>query len=85
MNNGRLVELLDSEHQFPGDFSFKFLIKAAHRQQLIDLLGKKGSIDFKESRKGNYLSFTYVVKVQNGSEVLAIYEKVKIIPGLISL
>ncbi|WP_258102826.1 DUF493 domain-containing protein [Marinoscillum sp. MHG1-6] len=77
-------EKLESQHQFPGSYSFKFIVPVDKKEQVLALL-PKSDISFKESAKGTYVSITSVAKLQTSQEVLDVYIAANNIEGLIAL
>jgi putative lipoic acid-binding regulatory protein len=77
-------ELLDTRHQWPCQYLFKFIVKSELTQQTIELF-KEAEISFKESSQGKYVSLTMTMKMNSSDEVIAIYHKAAQIPGLIAL
>lgn len=84
MDFQKLIELLDSQYQWPEHYMFKFIGKAEHRDQLIALVG---NIPHEErpSSNGKYVSYTFHVRITRTHEVIEIYKKVGTISGIISL
>jgi len=77
-------EKLESQHQFPGHYLFKFVVPAARRQELVNVM-PEGKTSFKESSGKSYTSVTVEAFMNSSAEVIAIYEKASKIEGVISL
>ncbi len=79
------LRLLESTHEWPGAYLFKFVIPAPHREQLLLLMGDH-SVQFENiSRTGKYLSLTIEKTFTAAAEVLDIYAKVRVIRGIVCL
>ncbi len=78
------LQLLQTEHTWPGAYEFRFVIPASSFSTLKDVFTKE-LYDIKPSAKGNYLRFSCRMHFSNPEEVIAKYEEVRGIDGLISL
>jgi len=77
-------ELLDQSYQWPDFYTFKFIVKIENRDQVVALLDGH-DVQFKNSEKGNYVSITSRLFVQSTDDVIAVYEAIAQIPGVMSL
>lgn len=79
-----LKALLEKRHTWPGEYTFKFVIK---KELLPDMsaLFPQETFKIRESANGTYLSITLTRRMHNPDEVLKIYQKASTIPGLIAL
>lgn len=81
----RFKELLDSRHQWPGDYTFKFVCRPSQVNQLSAMF-HPAKLQLKSSSHGNYVSVTVTLLMDSSAAVIAIYEKAALlVPGLISL
>lgn len=78
------LQLLQTEHVWPGPYEFRFVIPATSFNDL-KLLFEKELYDIKPSAKGNYLRFSCRMHFSKAEEVIEKYNEVRHIPGLISL
>ena len=80
----RLHALIDSGHEWPGDYLFKFIVP---KDKLAELEGHfQGVAYFKRpSANGRFVSLTYKGHFQSSDQVMAIYERVLAIEGIVSL
>jgi putative lipoic acid-binding regulatory protein len=87
------LELIESHHKFPGPFTFK-VIGDSRADFVADALtlcmaGLKEDRDFTHSSRvssaGNHIALTLSVRVENASEVHAVYEKLLTLAGLRAL
>jgi uncharacterized protein len=78
------LQLLQTEHQWPGMYEFRFVIPASSFSDLKRLFDKE-LYDIKPSAKGNYLRFSCKMHFTSAEEVINKYEEVRHIDGLISL
>ncbi len=76
--------LLDDTYAWPDYYRFKFIVKSENKDDLLDKL-PNGSVEEKDSKKGNYVSITLRVLVYSSDEVLSVYETASQIEGIISL
>lgn len=77
-------ELLDQSYQWPDFYTFKFIVKTEDKDRVIELLTGH-EVQLKASEKGNYVSITSRLFVKNTDEVLAVYQLIGAIPGVMSL
>jgi hypothetical protein len=80
----KFKELLESEHQWPGSYTFKFIVLQADLAAL-SLLFPAAPPLLRPSTKGKYVGATYTVSLTGSEEVLAIYELASRIKGIIAL
>ena len=76
--------LLDSEHEWPGNFLFKFIVPVGELQRVEAILGQS-EISLKASKKGNYVSVTAHFFAESADSVIEIYMSASQISGVISL
>ncbi len=79
-----MIDLLDQSHNWPGDYTFKFVIKTELKSEL-DQYFEGSTIEEKYSSSGKYTSITVTKKMNSAEDVLDIYRKISQIPGVISL
>jgi len=85
MDTTRFKELLDVRHQWPGDYTFKFVCSSSHIEKLSALFAT-GKKELKQSAKGNYVSLTITLRMDSSDAVIELYQKASaLVPGLISL
>jgi hypothetical protein len=87
MNNQsdqKFRELLDQTYQWPDYYVFKFIIKIDDKGLILD---KLVGFDIVEtpSKQGNYISISARKLMKSTQEVIAVYEAVGTVKGLISL
>ena len=85
-DENRLRELLNSQHEFPCDYSFKVICRNApgvqesiiaglrERTGLALVLAENG---MKASRKGNYVSLTLTLRANLADDVLDVYAQLR--------
>lgn len=80
----KLQELLEANEQWPIDYNFKFIVKT---DQLAPLLARLESYktSSRESKNGTYISVTAVKSMSSASEIIAVYQSLSDIEGIISL
>lgn len=84
METSSFRELLNARHQFPCEYAFKFVVPVAKEGELLGLLPLT-KVSRRESSKGNYVSVTASRRFSNVDEVMAVYERVSKVEGVISL
>ena len=77
-------EKLENNHNFPGEYIFKFITKPKHQHKVESLL-KGAKVKIKTSSGNKYLSITMKRKMQSSREVIEVYKKACKIEGIISL
>lgn len=90
MDEARLIELLESEHTFPGTYQFKAIGEMAGGFVERVLLAVEEEVsgaseidhDIRETASGKYVSVTLDVAVQSAAHVLRIYERIRCVEGL---
>ncbi len=82
--NQLFKEKLESQHQFPGHYIFKFVVPQQKKEQLLSLL-PEGKISFRESSGKTYVSVTLDAFAQSSSEIIEVYERAAQIEGVIAL
>lgn len=81
----RLLAVLDSTHQWPSMFAFKFIVPAMKGRELQDLIPEAEQVEVRPSSEGRYTAYTFHCAMGSGREVLSVYARVKGIQGLVSL
>lgn len=80
----KFSELLDESYQWPDYYEFKFIIKFAHKNEVLDrLVGF--SITETPSKQGNYISVNARKLMKSTQEVLDVYQVMSSVEGIISL
>lgn len=79
----RLKELLDNEHQWPTQYTFKFIVSSLRLGEVLEILGE--GVEVKESKGGKYVSVTLHAHMESSDAVIDIYKRVSVIEGVISL
>ena len=77
-------EKVESEHDFPGIYLFKFIVPFSKKDEVLELL-PKGNISFRGSSNNKYVSISLESKVDSSDQVIEIYKSVHSIEGLIAL
>ncbi|MBP9674502.1 MAG: DUF493 family protein [Bacteriovoracaceae bacterium] len=77
-------EVLEESYTFPCEYIFKFIVPKAG-VAILNSIFVGEDIKFRHSSKGNYVGVSVVKKVKSSDEILAIYNKVATIDGVISL
>ena len=86
MEFARFAELLQKHYQFPCEYTYKFVIPVQLRPIAEEILQEFSCVCvFKLSRSGRYLSINATRSMGSVEEIIEIYQKMRIIEGLISL
>jgi len=80
----RLAELLDEQTVWPSEYLYKFIVPAGQLDQALQLFPLQ-SVSQRESRTGKYVSLSSRQLVASSNEVIALYRKAALIPGLVAL
>ncbi len=75
---------VENEHDFPGEYVFKFIIPAYKKDDVTSLL-PKGELSFRSSSGSKYLSITLRARLNSAEEVVTVYEKTHSIEGIVAL
>ena len=78
-------EKLESQHEFPGPYIFKFITPIDERDGILAILPEGASIKFRESSNSKYVSITAEVPMQSSDEIIAIYLRASEIENVIAL
>lgn len=79
-----LKELLDSQHEWPGNYTFKFIVPGNKSAELKNIVNKEESFA-RPSRSGKYTSMTFDIPCKSSDDVINIYQKVSKIEGIVTL
>ncbi|CCO24520.1 DUF493 domain-containing protein [Maridesulfovibrio hydrothermalis] len=75
---------LDEHHEWPCDYTFKFIVPGPALAELKSLLDKIPHSE-KDSKTGKYTSVTVTITAKSSDEIITLYEKAATIEGIISL
>lgn len=86
-------ELLEAVHKFPGNFVFKAvgLGETEFATTVLAEIREALSLEFdppfetRETPAGRHVAVTVTPWVESADEVLAVYERIRVIPGLVML
>ncbi len=89
------LKLLEEHHQFPGEYMFKVIgfagegfaeaVRAAAESVLGPLADDGRQVRCRPSSGGRYLSVTLEVEVAGGGQVLAVYQALRCVEGVVVL
>jgi uncharacterized protein len=77
-------EKLNKEHNWPDKYLFKFIVPKSKEGEVRRLFLNE-TLHEKNSKAGNYVSFTMEKMMQSADEVVQVYTEAKKIEGLIVL
>ena len=75
---------LDAYYTWPASFPFKFIVPIEQANQVIEMLDDP-NLTSRPSTNGRYRAFSLEKKMHSSDEVVAVYEKMMLIPGIISI
>ena len=75
---------LDANHDWPCIFPFKFIAPKAQAQTVLELFADD-PVKANESASGRFIAYTIEMQMHSCDEVIAIYQKVAQVSGVISL
>lgn len=77
-------EKLENNHEFPGEYIFKFIVKPEHQAEVESLL-EDAKVKLKPSSGNKYVSITLIKKMGSSEEVIETYKRAHTIEGIIAL
>lgn len=80
----KFKETLDEHHEWPCDYTFKFIVPAKSLAELKSMLEGIPHTE-KDSKTGKYTSVTVIINASCADEIVTLYQKAATIDGLISL
>ncbi|NBB80578.1 MAG: DUF493 family protein [Verrucomicrobia bacterium] len=75
---------LDANYDWPCLFPFKFIVPKDQREQVLELFADD-PVRANESSGGRFIAYTMEMHMHSCDEVIAIYQRVAQVPGVISL
>ena len=81
----KLKELLDTQHDFPSVYVFKFIVPKELVEDFEKLFKGAEELKLRNSKKGNYISLTARVNVDSSDAVISVYKQAAKYEKVISL
>jgi putative lipoic acid-binding regulatory protein len=81
---GELKKKLDGHYQWPAAYPFKFIVKQEQVPE-VQALFPGELFSTKPSANGKYMGMTLEKVMNSSADVLAVYERVKVVQGLMAL
>lgn len=78
------LEKLEGTHEFPDNYTFKFIVKPEH-QTKVESLVPGAEIKLKPSSGNKYVSVTLSRRMNTSQEVIEVYKEANKIEGIIAL
>ena len=78
------LEKLEGSHQFPDEYTFKFIVKPEHQTRVESLL-PGADIKLKPSSGNKYVSVTLSRVMATSQEVVEVYKEANKIEGITAL
>ena len=75
---------LDANHDWPCHYTFKFIVPKDQSATVLDLFADD-PVQANESSSGRFIAYTMEIYVHSCDEVIALYQRVTAVPGVISL
>ena len=75
---------LDANYDWPSLYTFKFIVPREESGAVLDLFADD-PVREKESANGRFVAFTMEMRMRSCDEVIAIYQRVARVPGVIAL
>lgn len=75
---------LEANFQWPCTFPFKFIVPQDQTESILELFADD-PVQVRKSKNGRFTAFTMEMYMHSSDEVIAIYQRVARIPGIISL
>ncbi|MEM7792458.1 MAG: DUF493 domain-containing protein [Verrucomicrobiota bacterium] len=75
---------LDANYDWPCLFPFKFIVPKDQTEAVLDLFADD-PVKARESSTGRFIAYTMEMNMHSCDEVIAVYQRVAQIPGVISL
>lgn len=80
----KFKNLLDERYSWPARYTFKFIVPT-HKQFLVENLVTEYKVVKKMSRTGKFVSVNATKICESSDEVIATYQKVSVVEGVVSL
>ena len=77
-------EKLESNHDFPCSYMFKFIVPISNKDALLDVLPNV-AVKIKRSTSNKFISITLSVEIESSDKVIDIYKQVYQVEGLIAM
>ena len=90
MERDQAIELLESNHEFPGPFQFRVVVRPADRTSTVSAMsasvGDATVLDIEEraSRNGTYIALHVRMQLERAEQVLDVYEVLGQLPGVLA-
>ncbi|WP_462253637.1 DUF493 family protein [Ekhidna sp.] len=78
------LEKLEGTHEFPDNYTFKFIVKPEH-QAKVESLVPGADVRVKPSSGNKYVSITLSKQMASSQAVVDVYKQAKTIEGIIAL
>ena len=91
MKRSEALDLLRQQHDFPGPFDFRVVVRAGTQANVMSAIqatmngeGTLLSVDERPSKHGKYVAMRLKVKVQRAESVLSIYDIIQKMPEVVT-
>lgn len=83
-NINAFIEKLENNHDFPGQYTFKFIVKPEQRGK-VEQLVPNAKVAVKPSSGNKYVSVTLNAMMVSSKDVVEVYKEAQKIEGIIAL
>jgi len=77
-------EKVESQHQFPGKYTFKFIVLKTQKEKILSIL-PEADISFKNSSGDKYISISAIAQLENSQQVIDVYYEANKVEGCVAL
>ena len=77
-------EKVESQHEFPGKYSFRFIVPKERKDELLSIL-PEAELSFKKSSGNKYVSVTAIATLLNSQGVIDVYYAANKVKGCMAL
>ena len=75
---------LESEHDFPGTYIFKFIVPAGQKDTVLSIL-PEGELSLRHSANQKYVSLTLRAQMPSSDGIVEVYQRAYVIEGIVAL
>ncbi len=87
----RVLELLRSQHEFPGPYRFRIVVRPEDRPTVVSAVGASAGEDAildvseRESRHGSYVAVHVLAQMASAEDVLDVYDVIRSLPEVLTV
>ncbi|MEN0066024.1 MAG: DUF493 domain-containing protein [Myxococcota bacterium] len=86
----RVLSLLESQHEFPGPYRFRIVVRPESRSTVITAVGAAAGeasvleVSERPSRNGSYVALHVLTQMESAESVLDVYDVIRGLPEVIA-